>query len=204
MATAEGQPNPDLAVEALLIPYTWSGPADRWHAWQQWAVKVLAQGALRLPLPESPQFLNPKSPAWRQLQALAAPLTDDERASVERLAAGDTDPDVLALLWGRLQERLHHAERQDAARWRQEDRGRLRGARIGAEKRGPGSEKITAEYARERAVQPDATHQALCKKVAGKLDISASRVRHVVPSPRRAPSPAKPTLASLRPRRHRF
>src|SRR6266550_1818868 len=59
---------------------------------------------------------------------------------------------------------------------------RLRGAVTGGHNRGVGPDKIRQAYTQARASRPHVTHKAICTDVARQLDVSPSRVRHVVPS----------------------
>ncbi len=62
---------------------------------------------------------------------------------------------------------------------------RQRGAVTGGHHRGHGPDKIRQAYTQARARTPHATHKAICAAVARQLEVTESRVRHIVTSPTR-------------------
>jgi hypothetical protein len=138
---------------------------------------------------------RPKSPSisrqeWKDAmrlyhqnaRALAAMERQEQRRE-KQTREGERREAMLDALHQVQQGKLHPALIHVLRDVRRVEDGRRSGSEKAAQ-RGPGSGKIKAEYARRLRITPNAQHKALCSEVAATLGLTASRVRHVVPSPR--------------------
>jgi hypothetical protein len=167
---------------------------------------------------DGPKRLDPKSPAWRTKVALAAPLKEHERGDLElvvrltdellsRLDARDDGTvttlsltldlvRVQARSYGALIYRMHAADLEDGRRWQKQDMRLLRWSRIGGLERRKVEAATLESVAREcRRLYPRASWSWICtRKIAPRVNLSPSRVRHVLPAAvwAKANSPAAP------------
>ena len=152
-----------------------------------------------------PKRLDPKSAAWRQKLALAQPLKEHERGDLtlvvrltsellSRIDADDVERvTVLSLALdlvqaearshGELIYRLHAADLEDGRRWQSQDMRLLRLSRIGGRERQKVERATLESVAREyRRQYPRASWSWICTKIARRVQLSASRVRHLLPA----------------------
>jgi hypothetical protein len=155
---------------------------------------------------DGPKRLDPKSPAWRTKLALAAPLNGHERGDLElivrltdellsRLDAHD-DGTVTTLsltldlvqaearAHGALIYRVHAADLEDGRRWQKQDMRLLRWSRIGGREKRKAEAATLESVAREcRRLYPRASWSWVCtRKIAPRVNLSPSRVRHLLPA----------------------